>query len=365
MLLACFFTACAQKKDHQISAPDNINYTLKQVVSDLHIPWGMAFLPNGGILITERSGALLLYINNKKIPIKGLPEIERNGQGGLMDIELHPNYRETGWIYISFASSGEQRGGSNTAIARAKLHNNTLIDLEVLYKATPNSSRGQHYGSRLEFDKHGDLYFSIGDRGNRNVNPQNLSRDGGKIYRIKDNGAIPEDNPFLDKPTAKKAIYSYGHRNPQGLIRHPQTGAIWSHEHGPRGGDEINLIKKGSNYGWPLVTYGINYSGTPISENTSLPGMENPIYQWTPSIAPCGMTFVMSDKYPEWEGNLLVGSLSFQYLERLVIRNEKVEKRERLFDGIGRVRNVKQGPDGFLYVAVEGKGIYKIVRKSN
>ncbi len=195
------------------------------------------------------------------------------------------------------------------------------------------------------------------------MNPQDITRDGGKIYRIHDDGRIPNDNPFVGKSGSKTAIYSYGHRNPQGLAKHPETGKIWEHEHGPRGGDEINIVQIGKNYGWPVITYGINYSGTKITDETSRPGMEQPLYQWTPSIAPSGMTFVTSDKYPKWKGNLLVGSLSFQDLERLELKNNKVTYREKLLDGMGRVRNVRQGPDGFIYVGIEGKGIYRLVPK--
>lgn len=243
---------------------------------------------------------------------------------------------------------------------RAKIQGNALVEKQLLYKAKPNTTRGQHFGCRLEFDTEGFLYFSIGDRGNRDVNPQSIQRDGGKIYRIHDDGRIPDDNPFINESGAKTAIYSYGHRNPQGLALHPETGQLWEHEHGPRGGDEINIIEEGKNYGWPIITYGINYSGTKITNETSRPGMEQPFYQWTPSIAPSGMAFVSSDKYPNWKGNLLVGSLAFQYLERLVIQGNKVTYREKLLDGMGRIRNVRQGPDGYIYVGIEGKGIYRL-----
>ncbi|MEM7381907.1 MAG: PQQ-dependent sugar dehydrogenase, partial [Bacteroidota bacterium] len=220
-------------------------------------------------------------------------------------------------------------------------------------------------GSRLEFDNEGYLYFSIGDRGARDENPQDIRRNGGKIYRIHDDGRIPEDNPFVGTEGAVEAAFTYGNRNPQGMAKNPATGAIWIHEHGPRGGDEINIVQKGLNYGWPVITYGINYSGTPITDITEKEGMEQPIYYWVPSIGPSGMTFVNSDKFPDWNGNLLVGSLAFQYLERLVLEDNKVTYREKLMEDIGRVRNVRQGPDGLIYVAVEGKGIYKLSPNSN
>lgn len=356
-------TSCAQSPDKTINIPKTIDFTAESVVSGLQNPWGMVFLPDGSMLITEKTGELVHYSSGKTSKIANVPDVYVRGQGGLMDIELHPKYTENGWLYLSYASSEGNGKGGNTAIMRAKLSNNRLVQKQLLYKAEPNSTRGQHFGSRLEFDNEGYLYFSVGERGNRDVNPQDITRDGGKIYRIHDDGRIPDDNPFVGKSGAKTAIYSYGHRNPQGLTKHPETGKLWEHEHGPRGGDEINIIQKGKNYGWPVITYGINYSGTKITDETSRAGMEQPLYQWTPSIAPSGMTFVTSDKYPKWKGNLLVGSLSFQYLERLELKNNKVTYREKLLDGMGRVRNVRQGPDGYIYVGIEGKGIYRLVPK--
>lgn len=356
-------TSCAQTPDKNINLPKTIDFTVESVVPGLQNPLGMVFLPDGSMLITEKSGELIHYSSGKTSEISNVPEIYVRGQGGLMDIELHPNYKENGWLYLSYASEEGGGKGGNTAIMRAKLSNNRLVEKQLLYKAEPNSTRGQHFGSRLEFDNDGYLYFSVGERGNRDVNPQDITRDGGKIYRLHDDGRIPNDNPFVGKTGAKTAIYSYGHRNTQGLAKHPETGEIWEHEHGPRGGDEINIVQKGKNYGWPVITYGINYSGTKITDETSRPGMEQPLYQWTPSIAPSGMTFVTSDKYPKWKGNLLVGSLSFQYLERLELKNNKVSYREKLLDGMGRVRNVRQGPDGFIYVGIEGKGIFRLVPK--
>jgi len=356
------FSACAQQTESYIKAEDPkiINYSTEVVVPNLDIPWGMVFLPDNSMLITEKSGELIHFKNNKKVSVEGLPEIYVRGQGGLMDIELHPNYSENGWIYFSYASQEGEVDGGNTAIMRAKLRDNQLVDSQLLYKANPNSKQGRHFGSRLEFDNEGYLYFSIGERGNRAVNPQDITRDCGKIYRIHDDGRIPNDNPFVNSPNAKKAIYSYGHRNPQGMVKHPETGKIWIHEHGPKGGDEINIIQKGKNFGWPIISHGLNYSGTKFTDHTSLPGMEQPLFYWVPSIAPSGMTFITSDIYPEWKGNLLVGSLKFSYLERLELKNDKVIKREKLFEGMGRVRNVRQGPDGYIYVAVEGVGIVKI-----
>lgn len=356
--------ACAQSTDKNINTPETVDFTAQLVVSELKNPWGMAFLPDGSMLITEKSGELLHSKQGQKTMISGLPAIKSSGQGGLMDVHLHPDYKTNGWLYITYSSPEGEGNGTNTALMRAKLMGSQLVEQKVLYKASPNSTKSHHNGSRIAFDNEGYLYFSIGDRGDRDVNPQDITRDGGKIYRIHDDGRIPSDNPFVSSSGAKKAIFSYGHRNPQGLVINPFNGQIWEHEHGPRGGDEINIIGKGKNYGWPVITYGINYIGTKITDETSKPGMEQPLYQWTPSIAPSGMAFVNSEIYPNWQGNLLAGSLAFQYLERLEIKNNKVVYREKLLDGMGRVRNVKQGPDGYIYVGIEGKGIYKLVPKN-
>ena len=366
IVLLCFFVvmlnySCAQKTDNEINNPSETNFTAELLVDGLQIPWGMVFLPDGSMLITEKSGELIHFKEGQKTMIQNVPEVYNRGQGGLLDIELHPDYENNGWLYLSYASEEGEGKGGNTAILRAKLNGNSLVSKELLYKASPNTTKGQHFGSRLEFDNEGYLYFTIGERGERDVNPQDLTRDGGKVYRIFDDGRIPSDNPFLDQQGAKKAAYTYGNRNPQGMVKHPETGAIWIHEHGPRGGDEINIVEKGANYGWPVITYGINYSGTPITDETEREGMKQPIHYWDPSIAPSGMTFVTSDKYPDWKGNLLVGSLSFQYLERLELDGNKVTYREKLMKDVGRVRNVRQGPDGYIYVAVEGKGIYRLV----
>ncbi len=360
------FWACAQQKGVKENTPEIVTpgkqtYTTETVVPGLDIPWGMAFLPGGSMLISEKSGTLIHFKDGKKTNVKDVPEVYFRGQGGLMDLELHPRYAENGWIYLSYSSQEGTGKGGNTAILRAKLEDDRLVDQQLLYKGVPNTTRGPHFGSRLEFGDDGMLYFSIGDRYNRDENPQDVTRDGGKIYRVRDDGTVPDDNPFVNQADAKKAIFSYGHRNPQGMAKHPDTGEIWVHEHGPRGGDEINIVAKGKNYGWPKITYGINYSGTKITDDTALPGMEQPFYYWVPSIAPSGMAFVTSDLYPEWKGNLLVGSLIFQYLERCVIENDKIAYREKLVPDIGRVRNVRQGPDGYIYVAVEGKGIIKII----
>jgi len=361
--IAVMISGSCQSQVGQSYESEKLAYTLEPVITDMEIPWGMVFKPDRNMLATEKKGELIHFKDGKKILVKNVPEVYARGQGGLLDLELHPDYAKNGWIYISYSSTEGEGEGGNTAIIRAKLKNGALSDIQKLYKAGPNTTKGQHFGSRIEFDNAGYLYFSIGERGNHQQNPQDIARDGGKIYRLYDDGRVPEDNPFVGTANAKTAIYSYGHRNPQGMLRHYKTGQIWVHEHGPMGGDEINIVQKGKNYGWPAVTYGIDYDGTVISDKTSAPGIVEPIHYWLPSIAPSGMTFVTSDKYPEWKGNLLVGSLKFQYLERLTMDGEKVTGRENLMTGIGRLRNVRQAPDGFLYVGVEGKGIFKIVPK--
>lgn len=348
--------ACAQDKN-----PVNTEHTYEVIVEDLNNPWGFAFLPDMTILITEKEGQIFHFKNGKKIKIKNVPSAYNRGQGGFLDIAIHPDYINNGWIYFTFASSEGENKGGNTALMRAKLKDNTLTNKELLYKASPNTTKSQHFGSRIVFDDSGYLYFSIGDRGNRDENPQDITRDGGKIYRLHDDGRIPEDNPFVNDQNAKKAIYSYGHRNPQGMTINPDSRAIWTHEHGPRGGDEINIIQAGKNYGWPVISYGINYSGTRFTDITEKEGMEQPLHYWDPSIAPSGMTFINSDKYKNWKGNLLVGSLKFQYLNNCHIKDGKVVKEERLLDGLGRVRSVNQGPDGYIYVGIENLGIVKLL----
>ena len=336
---------------------------MELVFEDENIIWAIEFFEDNSILASVKSGSIFHYKDGIKTQIKGVPKIYLRGQGGLMDIAFHPNFKENKLVYFSYASEDKVEKGGNTTIARAKLIEDSLIDLEVLYKGSPNSRKGQHFGGRLEFDNNNYLYFSIGDRGNRDVNPQNLNLDGGKIYRIYDDGRIPEDNPFFNNPDTKKAIYSYGHRNPQGMFKHPITGKIWTNEHGPRGGDEINIIEKGKNYGWPKITYGVNYSLTTITKNKSLPGMEQPLYYWLPSIAPSSFEYISSNIYPNWKGSLLAGALVFQYIERIGLKDNKVISRSKIAEDLGRPRDVKQGPDGYIYVSIENKGIYKIIPK--
>jgi len=342
---------------------DEKNYEMEVVFEDENLIWGLEILDDNSILASIKSGSIIHYKDGIKKDIKGVPEVYLRGQGGLLDLELHPNFNKNRLVYLSYAYMKNRDDGGNTAIARAQLVNDSLKNLEVLYKGSPVSRKGQHYGSRMAFDNENYLYFTIGDRGNRNVNPQDISVDGGKVYRINDDGTIPDDNPFIDVPNAKKAIYSYGHRNPQGIFKHPKTGKIWTNEHGPRGGDEINIVEKGKNYGWPKITYGKNYSGTTITKNKSLPGMEQPLYYWLPSIAPSSFEYISSEMYPDWKDSILAGALVFKYIERIGIKNNKVVSRSKIAEGLGRPRDIVQGPDGYVYVSIENKGVYKILPK--
>ncbi|RDK87056.1 PQQ-dependent sugar dehydrogenase [Marinirhabdus gelatinilytica] len=358
LLIAC--NAPKKKNDVALTVDSKRGYSNEKVVDNLDNPWGMTWLPDGSMLVTEKDGRLLHFKDGTKTEIQNVPKVYNRGQGGLLDITLHPNYAANGWIYFTYASEEGEGSGGNTKLSRAQLKGGALTQIEDLYKATPNTTRGQHFGSRIEFDNEGYLYFAIGERGARDVNPQDITRDGGKVYRLHDDGSIPKDNPFVGKE-GLDAIYTYGNRNPQGMAIHPTSGKIWIHEHGPKGGDEINILEKGANYGWPVVSYGVNYSGTKFTDKTEMEGMTQPIYYWVPSIAPCGMDFVTSDKYPDWKGRLLVGSLKFNYVELLKLKGDEVIDREKIAVDIGRVRNVKEAPDGYIYIAVEGDGIYKMV----
>lgn len=341
---------------------EDLDFRLDTLVTGLDNPWGLEFLPNGDMLISELSGVLYRFSEGKLTKIKGVPAVRYRNQGGLSDLKLHPNYAENGWLYISFSKPHPSfEGEATTAVVRAKLSENQLTDIQEIFVAEPYASTTRHYGARMEFDREGFLYISVGDRGMRDELPQSLNSHGGKIHRIHDDGTIPSDNPFVDKRYSVKSIWSYGHRNPQGMALHPSTGDLWTHEHGPKGGDEINRIEKGLNYGWPIISYGVNYSGTRFTDITEKEGMEQPVLYWVPSIAPCGMDFVRSEKYGAWQGDMLSGSLRFEYLNRCVMEGNKVVREEKLLEDIGRVRVVKSAPDGYIYVGVEAPGaVYRI-----
>jgi aldose sugar dehydrogenase len=362
------FTLLFWAFEHIAQPMDYSESTLKihpePIIEGLDIPWGMDWLSDGTLIFTEKSGHIYTVKNGQKIEITGLPTIFHKGQGGLLDIAVHPEYAKNGWIYLAYSSpNAENEKIGTTTISRCKIKDNQLSDIQVLYKGAQETNKGYHFGTRIVFDQ-GYIYFCIGDRGEHFVNPQDVKLDGGKIYRIHDDGRIPRDNPFVGQEGAREAIWTYGNRNSQGLIKHPITNEIWEHEHGPMGGDEINILRKGANFGWPVISYGINYDGSTLTELKSKDGMEQPMYYFLPSIGPSGFAFVNNDIYKGWNGSLLIGSLSFSYLERLVLENNKVIRREKIVDKIGRLRNVKIGPDGHIYIAVEGKGIYKLIPQS-
>lgn len=323
------------------------------VAAGLEHPWSMAFLPDGRVLVTERPGRLRLIVNGRlqAAPVSGVPKVVARGQGGLLDVVLHPDYADNGWIYLSFAAPSPR--GAHTAVARARLDGNRLVDLKTIFRANNVAGGRVHFGSRLAFGGDGKLYVTVGERGDSD-RAQDLDSHNGTTVRLNDDGTVPGDNPFLNTAGALPETYSYGHRNSQGMARHPVSGDIWLNEHGPQGGDEINIVRAGVNYGWPVITYGRSYAGFSIGEGSEKPGMAQPILHWTPSIAPSGMAFYTGDKFPAWRGNLFVGSLKFRHLVRLELDGERVVSQERLLEGaFGRVRDVRQGPDGLLYLLTD------------
>ena len=324
------------------------------VTQGLSYPWSLAFLPDGRMLVTEREGRLRSVRDGKlePRPVSGLPPIAVAGQGGLLDVVLHPRYAENGWLYISYAARDAE--GIGTEVLRARLKGDHLADVQVIFRQQPKKSGGRHFGSRLVFDRHGMLFVTLGERGDMD-RAQRLDEHLGKIVRLHDDGRVPEDNPFRARAGARPEIFSFGHRNVQGAAFHPGTGELWAHEHGPQGGDELNVIRAGVNYGWPIITYGRNYGiGTRIGEGTHKEGMAQPLHYWVPSIAPSGMAFYTGDKFPRWRGDVLVGALKDRMLVRLRLEGEKVVKEERMLTGtLGRIRDVRQGPDGFVYLLTD------------
>lgn len=328
---------------------------VENVVEGLGVPWGVAFLPNGSVLITERDGAVRIVEDGvlREEPLSGAPEVVAQGQGGMFDLALHPDYEENGWIYLSFAKPGPD-GGTTTSLERMRLDGYEFVDHEEIYTGNEFIDSGRHFGGRIAFGGDGYLYFTIGDRGQREK-AQNTTLSNGNVFRFNPDGSIPEDNPFVGEDGLDE-IYSYGHRNIQGMAVHPETGEIWTNEHGARGGDEINNPQLGNNYGWPEITHGVNYDGTEITPDTAKAGMEQPILHWTPSIAPSGMAFVTGDRYPNWTGDIMNGALKFQLISRVEIEDGEYVHEERFLDGIGRIREVEMGPDGYIYFTNESEG---------
>lgn len=337
----------------QTISSEKLEFSVAKVVQGLAHPWSMAFLPNGDILITERVGRLRVVRNGKLDPVSvpGVPKVALGGQAGLLDIVLHPQFSENHLIYLSYAGPGD--GGKGTEVARARFIEGRLIDLERVLVVEPKTPGGRHFGSRLLFGSDGYLYVTTGERGMSN-RAQDLSDLAGKVIRIRDDGQVPPDNPFVGQPGIRPEIYTYGNRNPQGLTLDPYSGEIWEAEHGPQGGDEINLLFPGANYGWPVITYGQSYAGGPIGEGTSKAGMVQPLRYWVPSISPSGMTFYTGKEFPPWRGNLFLGALSGRALVRLEIDGMEVVHEERLLEDLSeRIRDVRQGPDGHLYLLTD------------
>ncbi len=331
-------------------------FRVDTVARGLNSPWGMAFLPDGRILVTEKAGQLKVVQDGRLLPgsIGGVPAVYTNGQGGLLDIALHPDYPRNGWLYFTYAAPGP--GGGGTTLARAKLQGESLTDVQTLFQAQPFQGTGVHFGSRIAFDGQGHVFVSTGDRGTP-PQAQQLGNHWGKIMRLRDDGQVPTDNPFVGTAGARPEIWSYGHRNVQGMYYDATARLLWAHEHGPRGGDELNRVEGGKNYGWPLITYGVNYDGTPVSGATQGAGLEQPVRYWVPSIAPSGLALVSSPQYPNWAGNLLVGALVGTHLARVELTDGQYAREEKLLDKIGRVRAIAQGPDGYLYLLTESPGL--------
>jgi aldose sugar dehydrogenase len=321
----------------------------------LEHPWGLAFLPDGRMLVTERPGRLRYVDRNGRLdprPIAGVPAVVAAGQGGLLDIALHPEFADNQLVYLAY--TGGERRRSGTEVARGRLASDRLEEVSVIFRLEPKSSGGLHFGSRLVFDRQGRLFVTLGDRGDMS-RAQHLDDHAGSVVRIEADGRVPADNPFVGQPGARPEIYSLGNRNVQGAALHPVTGELWTHEHGPQGGDEVNVIRAGRNYGWPVITYGVQYgTGLRIGEGTHKAGLEQPLHYWVPSIAPSGMAFYTGDRFPRWRGDLFVGALRDQLLARLRFDGEQLVKEERLLEGtLGRIRDVRAGPDGHLYLLTD------------
>jgi glucose/arabinose dehydrogenase len=329
--------------------------TVTTVAQGLEHPWALEFLPDGRMLVTERPGRLRIVARDGKLsaPLTGVPAVYARGQGGLLDVALDPAFATNQIIYLSYAEEDDRMAG--TAVARARLGNTGLSDVRVIYRQQPKVMGGGHYGSRIVFRRDGTMFVTQGERMNYREQAQNLESLLGKIVRVNSDGTIPRDNPFVGRKNVRPEIWSYGHRNVQGAALHPETGQLWTIEHGARGGDELNHPQAGKNYGWPVITYGVDYSGAKIGEGTAKAGMEQPVFYWDPVIAPSGMIFYTGDAYPGWKGSIFVGSLTPGCLVRLQMQNGRVVREERYLDIGERIRDVAQGPDGLIYVITDNE----------
>ena len=361
VLAGCSDPSGAQAPGEAIRS-DQATFRVVPVATGLEHPWGMVFLPDESILVTERPGRLRIVRDGAldPEPIDGVPEVYASGQGGLLDVALDPGFASNRAIYISYAAVGD--GGNSTRVARARLGDGRLEDLAVIFTAEPLVPSSKHFGSRLAFDPQGFLFITVGERG-QGERAQDLGDHNGSVIRLHPDGSVPADNPFVGDAGARPEIFSYGHRNAQGLAIHPETGIPWLQEHGARGGDEVNVVRPGANDGWPVIPYGNDYSGAPIGEGTHKEGMAQPIHYWVPSIAPSGMAFYDGEAFPEWQGDLFVGALRSELLARLELDGERVVAEERLLeDALGRIRDVEVGPDGYLYLLTDESdgGLYRL-----
>jgi glucose/arabinose dehydrogenase len=342
---------------------DKADFRLETVAEGLEHPWSLAFLPDGSQLVTERAGRLRLIKNGElqSDPVSGVPDLVVAGQGGLMDVVLHPDFADNRTLFLSYAH--RNNSGMTTRFARAEFDGEQLTDVEVIFEALPRSSTSRHFAGRMEFDTEGHLYVSVGDRGEKE-RAQKTDDDAGGVHRITVDGEPAPGNPFLNDGSVNDTFFTYGNRNIQGMTRHPDTGEIWTHEHGPRGGDEVNVIQGGNDYGWPKVTYGIAYSGFPITDKTTMDGVTDPLHYWDPSIAPSGMAFYTGDLFPDWRGDLFVGALKLQKLVRLRFDGHNLVEEEDLLLNLGeRIRDVRMGPDGALWLLTDaGNGkVFRVV----
>lgn len=349
-------TRAAAPIDNVPSQTDQVQ--VADFITGLEAPWGIAFIPGTtDWLVTQKSGQLLYISGDEKTEISGIPAVNDRGQGGLLDVAFDPDYAENKWVYMSLSDPLEgDPSHAMTIIIRGKIIDGAYTSQEVLFQARSEDyvKGGRHYGSRITFDNQGHLFFSIGDRGMKDM-AQDVTKPNGKIHRINRDGSIPADNPLVGEDGAYESIYTYGNRNPQGLIIHPDTGVLWETEHGPKGGDELNIISTGKNYGWPAISYGRNYNGTVLTPFTSKEGMEQPISQWTPSIAVCGLDVYTGDLFPEWKGRLLAGALKYKQIRLIDVSGNSYGGESIILDNEGRVRDVTTGPDGAIYAALETK----------